>query len=307
MSNTPQKPTSNIQTSPTSNTNPVDIDSNQKLSQSRAFIFLLKIKKILDKTEPSLSLIVNFVALLSVFTAGFFYIDTKVNKAVLDKFTPYENLQVGKALLDTFAYDEAIPDLEIAFKKLGNRFATDEITNGKYYLILDYYLYAIVNSTDPLSHKRRFQELLKIEKENKIAFRAWHYHQLAWYYFRTGSIEEAKINFNVAIKNYRVERKIGGTADSFWGLTLVDLCKGDLDSAEKNYKEAYIQNTSYAPESVLRTINIIPTEGWYETLIVLYDIEKHLPKFAERVRKVKPMGSVIRGSDTEGYGHGFGK
>lgn len=233
MSNIPQQPTENIQPSPihntnsvdinsvqkgsqpspTPNTSSVDINSVQKLSQPETYNVLKKLKIFFLKTDTSLSLIVNFLTLSSLFIGGYLYIDKKVNQTFLDKFSPYENLQVGKALIDDSEYDEAIPDLEKAFKKLGDRFAKDEVLSGKYYLIMDYYLYAIVNSKAPYLYERRFKELLKLEKENKISFRAWHYHQLAWYYFRTGAIKEAKINFQKAIERYKAEEDPESSAD----------------------------------------------------------------------------------------------
>ncbi len=147
---------------------------------------------------------------------------------------------------------------------------------------------------------------MKIGKENKISFTAWHYHQFAWYYLRTGFIKEAETNFLLSLDKYKSYGSLSTASDTFWGLTLLYLCKGDLNSALKNYNEASTRSSSYSYESVLTTINHINDEPWYDKLIDLYDIESHLPKFKAQIQKVKSSGTIIRGSDAK-YGTGYSK
>jgi tetratricopeptide (TPR) repeat protein len=268
-----------------------------------------RVFSLFGKFEP----LATVVSLIISGVIGFFgasqSIDTKIKEAFTDKLGPYENLQAGKALVDDFEYDAAIADLEKAFKKLGARFSQDDVNSQKYYPIVDYYLSAIVNSSDPSSNKHHFEEILKIGDGNKFSFNAWHFQQFGSYYMRIGDLEKAEKNFNEAISGYGVKGLPVWAADAHWGLALVHLCKGEMDLALENYEEAYKIKSFYAPESVLRTIDLerMKNDNWYKPLIHHYHIEKRLPEFANRIRKVNHSGEVISGSDPEGLSTGFGK
>ncbi|MCC5607922.1 tetratricopeptide repeat protein [Nostoc sp. CHAB 5834] len=306
MNDTPQSPAQSSNVSVDNNTS-ATTNLQQPELKVRSSSLLKRLLVFLTETEPSVSWIGGLIALIGVGLVVMNQIDTKVKEVFLDKLGPYENLQAGKALIDDFEYDAAIPDLEIAFKKLGIRFSQENVRSERYYPIVDYYLYAIINSRYPALHQHRFKEILKLEEDNKISFNSWHFHQFAWYYFRTGSLEKANEYFLKAINNFKVQGDPNSAADSYWGLSLVDLCKGNLDSAMKNYEEAYQIKSFYSPESVLRTIKLMEKDYWYEKIIDQYDIEKYLPEFSKKIQAVKPQGEVIRGSNPEGYGSGLGK
>lgn len=269
-------------------------DANRTTQDNRGFF--KRLKTFVDETEASVSWIAGLITMAGLFVFLINYINAATNRIVSEKVSPYEKLLSGQALVAEAIYDDAIPDLEVAFNQLDKKFSRENITGGRYYQIIDSYLLAMVNSESPELHEHRFKKILKLQEENKFSFLAWHHLQIGWYYFRTGHLEKASKNFLAALDKYKGTQNPSGQSNSYWALALVAICEGDLIQAKENYQSAYSLSEYYSPDSVLRTIKFFDSDSWYRPLIDYYDIEEHLPGFAEMVQATERFGGVIRGS-----------
>jgi len=295
MNTSPENPASTTE-SATATNGESGLPSDTKHTNQNTLGFLGRLKIFLDETEASVSWIVGFITLAGSVLFLINYVDRATNRIVSEKISPYERLLSGQILVREEIYDDAIPDLEVAFKQLGKKFSEEDVTGGRYYQIIDSYLLAMVNSKSPELHEYRFREILKLQEENNVSFLGWHYLQIGWYYFRIGHLQKAQENFSTALEKYKGAQNPYGQANSYWGLTLTSLCQGDLDQTRTNYQSAYALSSYYSPENTLRTIEFMDSDAWYIPLISFYDIEDYLSEFAEIVQETEEIGGVIRGS-----------
>lgn len=273
-----------------------DKDSFSHEEQGQRYLELREIaelKQILIAKEKSdkLSRANTFVALLagigSLFAVGyggFFWLDERVEKLVTKQITPYQYLINGITLVQDEEYDKAIEQFRPALRKLKDL----NKENKNLGALVDFYLMAMVNSGEPIEYSPDFQKLLPLLK-NDLPRWGWRFHQIGWYYLRTGELDKAKENFIKAKRRFKVEDEFSASADTYWALVLVYVASGDIEKA--------VSHALYAEERRFRDFNLdtlihdvsaYKNDPWYKRLARSYDdFYKHLEILVNRLKEIK--------------------
>lgn len=256
--------------------------------KSRRNGFFQRARNVINQTETSVSWIAGLVGLIGTFWLATGYVDRKIDQQFSQKIGPYEDVLQGMTLVNASEYDSAIPELESAFQAFINTTEkTPQTSSYDVAALVTIYLEALANATSPEDHTTKFERILEIEEENKIAFKPWNYHEIGWVYLRTGNLEEAQQAFRSAVQGYSIKEYFPQAAGSYWALTLVELCQGDVEGAMSNYEEARMRDFSYSLESTLNIIETMEEDSWYRRLITSYDMEEYLPEFSTRLQEME--------------------
>src|SRR2546423_6691424 len=88
------------------------------------------------------------ITLVSAFLGGLAWLNSRIDNSVTERIEPYEHFLLGLGAVHDEEYDRAIPDLDKAFDALEKRGGAKE----QLVPLIDFYLYAIVNSEHPAKH-----------------------------------------------------------------------------------------------------------------------------------------------------------
>lgn len=211
-------------------------------------------------------------------------INSRIDQAVTERVEPYEHFLLGMGAVNDEEYDRAIPDFDKAFDALEKRGGPKE----ELVPLIDYYLYAIVNSEHPAKHSSQFNKIKQTIDNHSISPDAYCFHQIGWYYLRTGEMEKAREQFLRARDKYAEEERYRASADTYWALGMIALADGDVDAAVKMAQEAASKNpTQYALKTLVQDEGAKREDNWYKVLMRLYPkIGSSWPIFFNRLKEL---------------------
>jgi tetratricopeptide (TPR) repeat protein len=232
--------------------------------------------------KQSLGVWANIVAVVGALVAGYFWLDARVKNEVAERVEPYERLLNGIALVQDESEDFAVTEFRLALDTLEEQGIDEE----RLHALINFYLYAVVNSTFP----KEFSPDFKRAKDyigGKIPKYAWHLHQLAWWELRTGDLTKAESQFKVAIPEFNEEYDYRGASYPYWGLTLVYLARGELDNSIEQFVLASESNPQeFNILDFIRDIKALRKEEWFDSLERKYPkITATLPEFIQGLSK----------------------
>lgn len=219
------------------------------------------------KWPKRLGLLMQILGLAGAVITAFLWLGARVDKTVTARIEPYEHFLLGLGAEHDEEYDRAVPEFDKAFDALSKRGDSQE----QLVPIIDYYLYAIVNSRHPADYSSRFNKVKKVIDDHAISPDAFCFHQLGWYYLRTGELESARPLFARAKDKYAEEQRERASADTYWALALIDLADGKVDDAVGKAREAALKNpVKYDLRQMARDQGAMKLDPWYQVLMRLY-------------------------------------
>lgn len=208
--------------------------------------------------------------IISIVTALFgiyVWLGARIDSTVKTRIEPYEHFLLGLGAVHDEEYDRAVPELDKAFDALQERGDAKE----QLVPLIDYYLYAVVNSKHPADYSSRFNKVKKVIDEHAISPDAFCFHQLGWYYLRTGELEQARPQFLRAKDKYAEEDRPRAAADTYWALALIELADGKTEAAVENAREASRKNpVKYDLKQLVQDQGAMREDNWYQVLMRLY-------------------------------------
>jgi tetratricopeptide (TPR) repeat protein len=232
-----------------------------------------------------LGLLMQILGLAGAVVTAYFWLGARVDKAVTARIEPYEHLLLGMGAEHDEEYDRAVQEFEKAFDALSKRGDSQE----QLVPVIDYYLYAIVNSRHPADYSNKFNKVKRLIDEHAVSPDAFCFHQLGWYYLRTGELENARPLFARAKDKYAEEQRQRASADTYWALALIDLADGKVDEAVGKAREAALKNpVKYDLKQMARDQGAMKIDPWYQVLMRLYpEIDKSWSTFFARLEAAK--------------------
>jgi tetratricopeptide (TPR) repeat protein len=183
-------------------------------------------KQKLDDIIKWIGIFTGVVGFVTAIYGVFFWVDIRISNVVQEKIEPYEHLLNAKRLVDDKKYDEAIHEFEDAFDK----FDPNKLPEPMLAALIEPYLFSIANAPNPTEHHPDFEKIFPYIKKG-IPLYGWHYHQLGLYFLRTNRLKEAENYLSQAREKYYESENDELLADIFWVLSMLSLCKGDLEKA----------------------------------------------------------------------------
>jgi hypothetical protein len=141
-----------------------------------------------------------FGAIAAVAVPGYIYMDAKISSIVSDKVKVYEAIFTAQSLLSSDYPDKAASEIKIIFGDFRDKIIANksEFSTGANSAILDLYLVAIADSSEPLDYERDFNAIVEALDKRLVRRYSWHENTIGYYYLRTGDIEKSSRHFDSA-------------------------------------------------------------------------------------------------------------
>lgn len=193
-----------------------------------------RIEKWHKLTEPAYALMTIALAIAGGIVSAYIYLNSVVISRVDESFRPYDHYLAANVLFTNGDPNGCLRQIVPAIEQLNKDFKSSPIASASYDLMLA----CARDSSSPEDYKNLIKIFERRLDAGELPESAFHQGALAWYYLQTGDKDRAEGLFKNAISAFSAEGNKVEVAYSCWGLTLIELLRGDAKDAWNQYSEA---------------------------------------------------------------------
>lgn len=198
------------------------------------------------------------------------WLESSVNTRIEKRVMPFESYMQGVSFVVNEDFDRAIPLLEKAYSEIGGTLDYKTTLAEERYPIIEHYLTAIANSENPEDHLHRMNEITQ-QETTKVTLNPWANMHAGWFYLRVGEPAKARQRLQKSIIGFNMKKVYMESAFCYYGLMLLDLADGNVESAYANAQKASSRSSRKFGLSIMKSdLQAFPNEGWFQKLAIRY-------------------------------------
>lgn len=210
---------------------------------------------VLQRRAASASIWQLYIALLTTLCAAisgaYIFFRAACDDLISKRLEPYERLLYGTELNNDGRYDEAVTEFEHGFDAL---IASNSASGAspRLAIYLNRYLVALSECERPAEHRAQFNRCRQLFARDLVTETPSHKRSAGWFLLRVGEHDQARIQFEQALKQSLQFDDTVSQAWAHYGLSYSSLCTGDWEAAwahsEEGLRKAPSESFYYDPD-----------------------------------------------------------